>query len=346
MKIHISKLKYGDLVLKDITIKDANATSLKEFLELFQNSVVVDNNLTESDVSENQVEVEVTPILLDDILNEIEVSELSDYTKRSYKSILNKISDHFKESNFTKLVNDRVEDVISYVESVSESASTRKNYYSALLKVIKLFELKNLEKFQEKFDECRILKDVQHHQKAEVKPLAEADNMMENLKEKSKKLKHKLTNEWDQSKQLYCLSLIYLHYGVIRPNELKDLVILEDTDDEINHINISKKCIVLYNHKTAKKDGKRVIKLNDDILEILKDGVGCLFFPNKDGSAYSDSSGIGKIIKSKFGFLPYEFRKANTSKVISSGDVEKIKETASNQGHKFETQLKHYSTYK
>ena len=88
---------------------------------------------------------------------------------------------------------------------------------------------------------------------------------------------------------------IYLTYGVLRPSELLDCSITEK-DCEGNHINILKKQIVIHHHKNDRK-GKKIIQIDDDLVECLRKGLGKYLILNNNDKLYQSSSAFTKAFK-------------------------------------------------
>ena len=72
-----------------------------------------------------------------------------------------------------------------------------------------------------------------------------------------------MLNNWSVEVQLYCILKIYLTYGVLRPSEIVNCLICDcDGDNTINYINVTKKQIVINNHKDD-RNGVKIIEIYD-----------------------------------------------------------------------------------
>jgi integrase len=150
--------------------------------------------------------------------------------------------------------------------------------------------------------------------------------------------------DWTQQNQLYCLLKIYLTYGVLRPSEIIDCKITEN-DCEDNHINVLTKQIVIHHHKNDRK-GKKVIDIDDELVECLRKGLGSYLVTNQSDKLYQSSSAFTKMFKTYFNdYTPYDLRKAVSSKCIAEGNIEKIKTLEHNQGHSIQVILDSYNVY-
>jgi hypothetical protein len=151
-------------------------------------------------------------------------------------------------------------------------------------------------------------------------------------------------DNWTQQSQLYCILKIYLTYGVLRPSELLDCSITEK-DCEGNHINVKTKQIVIHHHKNDRK-GKKVIQIDDELVECLRKGLGKYLVTNKSDELYQSSSAFTKMFKKEFNdYTPYDLRRAVSSSYIAENDIEKIKKLEHNQSHSLRVILDNYNVY-
>jgi integrase len=143
---------------------------------------------------------------------------------------------------------------------------------------------------------------------------------------------------------LYCILKIYLTYGVLRPSELLHCSVTEK-DCEGNHINVSTKQIVIHHHKNDRK-GKKVIHIEDELVECLRKGLGKYLVTNQNDKLYQSSSAFTKMFKKEFNdYTPYDLRRAISSRCIEQNDIEKIKTLEHNQGHSLQVILDSYNVY-
>ena len=144
---------------------------------------------------------------------------------------------------------------------------------------------------------------------------------------------------------MYCILKIYLTYGVLRPSELLDCEITENDCKEGNHINILTNQIVIHHHKSDSK-GKKVIQIDDELVECLGKGFGEYLVTNQSDKLYQSSSAFTKMVKKMFNdYIPYSLRKAISSAYIAEGDIEKIKTLEHNQGNSLQVILDNYNVY-
>jgi integrase len=211
----------------------------------------------------------------------------------------------------------------------------------------KVYKLLNLtsELFKNKIEhyayEQKINQDK--HKESNKKTVADGDAIIEYFEKKLAELEFQEDN-WTQQNQLYCILKIYLTYGVMRPSEIVDCSITEK-DCECNHINVSTKQIVIHHHKNDRK-GKKVIHIDDELVECLRKGLGRYLVTNQSDKLYQSSSAFTKAFKTYFNdYTPYCLRKAISSAYIAEGDIEKIKTLEHNQGHSLQVILNNYNVY-
>jgi hypothetical protein len=181
------------------------------------------------------------------------------------------------------------------------------------------------------------------HRELNKKTTQEGNAIIEYFEKKMTELET-VKDNWTQQNQLYCILKIYLTYGVLRPSELLHCLITE-SDGEGNHINVSTKKIVIHHHKNDRK-GKKVIQIDDELVECLRKGLGKYLVTNQSGKLYQSSSAFTKAFKKEFDdYTPYDLRRAISSRYIAENDIEKIKKLEHNQGHSLNVILNNYNVY-
>ena len=119
-----------------------------------------------------------------------------------------------------------------------------------------------------------------------------------------------------------------------------------DCDEKINYINVTKKQIVINNHKND-RNGVKIIDIDDKkLLGILRKGIGKHLILNQNGELYQSSSAFSKVFMKYFEYNVYDLRKVISSKCIAEGNIEKIKQLEHIQGHNLNTILEFYNVYK
>jgi hypothetical protein len=102
---------------------------------------------------------------------------------------------------------------------------------------------------------------------------------------------------------------------------------------------------VIHHHKNDRK-GKKVIDIDDELVECLRKGLGRYLVLNNNDKLYQSSSAFTKMFKTYFNdYTPYDLRKAISSKCILQGNIEKIKTLEHNQGHSIQVILDSYNVY-
>ena len=243
-------------------------------------------------------------------------------------------------------------EIIAFIETKYDKLTTIKNKLCGMLKV---YNLLNIEcaLLKSKIDHYMVSLSIQEDKKKEnpidKKTVEEAEQIVNYFKSELKTMEEDLSlDTWNKDAELYAILKIYLTCGVLRPSELIDMQIT-DTDegcDKFNYINVQTKKIVINNHKNDKK-GRKVIDITDDNLnDILSNGLNNHLVTNQNGELYASSSSFPKMFKSRFNdYNPYDLRKCISSLAIHNGNTEQINMLERNQGHSLNTILKIYNMY-
>ena len=278
-------------------------------------------------------------------------------TFSTYLRTIKDVYNHFEISNVKELLITKEEEIIKYIETQYDKNSTIKNKICSIYKAYNLLNLKS-DLFKTTIQNYRAKLTIQIDEEKDSKKqtIDEGDKIIEDFNNKLNDLKETLLNnhtsqepikDWTQDTQLYALLKIYLTYGVLRPSEITDCKITDtdENNEKINYINIKTKKIVINNHKNNKK-GSKIIDITDkQLLKVLRLGLNNYLITDTDGNVYKSTSAFSKFFHTKFNYNPYDLRKAITSKCISEGDIDKLKQLEYNQGHSLETMLNHYNTY-
>jgi integrase len=137
---------------------------------------------------------------------------------------------------------------------------------------------------------------------------------------------------------------INLTYGVLRPSELLHCSVTE-SGCEGNHINVKTKQIVINHHKNDRK-GKKIIDIEDELVERLRKGLSRYLVTNQSDKLYQSSSAFTEAFKTEFNdYTPYDLRRAISSRYIERGNVNEIKKLEHNQGHSLQVILDNYNVY-
>jgi hypothetical protein len=252
------------------------------------------------------------------------------------------VFEYFKVQTIHELLE---QDIIDYIEKQYESISTIKSKLRAMYTVYKILNIES-ELFKSKID-YYVKKQTIHqdkHKELNKKTTQEGDAIIEYFEKKMTELETVQEDNWTQQNQLYCILKIYLAYGVLRPSELLDCKITE-SDCEGNHINVVTKQIIINHHKNDRK-GKKIIDIEDELVECLRKGLGRYLVTNQSDKLYQSSSAFTKAFKKEFNdYTPYCLRKAISSAYIAEGDIKKNKTLEHNQGHSLNIILENYNVY-
>jgi len=346
-KFNIVIVKDGKSIKKEIKKKDAIVDVVIEEVEFVQEVVVEDiKEVVAEDIKEEVEEVvevkeQVTLAKVKDVLK-AHIPKKN--TLDSYCRTMEQVYGYFKVEDIHELLSTKEQDIIHYIEKKYESISTIKSKLCAIYKVYKLLNIES-ELFKSKIEhyayEQKINQDK--HKELNKKSTQEGDAIIKYFENKLAELEFQEDN-WTQQNQLYCILKIYLTYGVLRPSEILHCSVTE-SDCEGNHINISTKQIVIHHHKNDRK-GKKIIDIEDELVECLRKGLGNYLVLNQSDALYQSSSAFTKMFKSYFDdYTPYDLRKAVSSKCIAEGNVNEIKKLEHNQGHSLNVILENYNVY-
>ena len=269
----------------------------------------------------------------------------------TYFRTIQQVYHYFKIEDMNELLKTKEQDIIDYIEKQYNNNSTIKSKLCSIYKAYKILNIES-ELFKNRIDHYATKQNIDKDKNKETnkKTIEEGDFIIKHFNDKLEELgeiiqtNNDLVNHWMQEVQLYCILKIYLTYGVLRPSELIDCKIT-DTDCESNHINVSTKQIIIHHHKNDRK-GTKVIDIDDKkLLGILRIGLNKYLITNNHNELYQSSSAFTKLFYTKFGFNPYDLRKAISSKCIENGNVDEIKKLEHNQSHSLQVILDNYNIY-
>ena len=269
----------------------------------------------------------------------------------TYCRTIQQVYHYFKIEDMNELLKTKEQDIIDYIEKQYNNNSTIKSKLCSIYKAYKILNIES-ELFKNRIDHYATKQNIDKDKNKEAtkKTTEEGEFIIKHFNDKLEELGKMvqtdtdLLNNWSQEVQLYCILKIYLTYGVLRPSELIDCKIT-DTDCESNHINVSTKQIVIHHHKNDRK-GTKIIDIDDKkLLGILRVGLNKYVITNNHNELYQSSSAFTKLFNTKFGFNPYDLRKAISSKCIENGNVDEIKKLEHNQSHSLQVILDNYNIY-
>jgi len=370
LEIKLTKTKFNIVIVKDN--KSINKEIKKKDVPEKAVDVIIEEDIKEEEIEEiieeNVKEVVEEEIIEENVKEEVEenvkeviekvtLAKIKDLLKEhipkkntldSYGRTIQQVFEYFKVQTIHELLE---QDIIDYIQEKYESISTIKSKLCAIYKVYKLLNLTS-ELFKNRIEHYAYEQTLHQdkHKELNKKSTQEGDAIIEYFEKKMTELEFQedtdLLNNWSQEIQLYCILKIYLTYGMMRPSEIVDCLICNcDGDDTTNYINILTKQIVINNHKNDRK-GKKIIQIDDELVECLRKGLGKYLVTNQSDKLYQSSSAFTKAFKTYFNdYTPYDLRKAVSSAYIVENDIEKIKKLEHNQGHSLNVILEHYNVY-
>ena len=269
----------------------------------------------------------------------------------TYCRTIQQVYHYFKIEDMNELLKTKEQDIIDYIEKQYNNNSTIKSKLCSIYKAYKILNIES-ELFKNRIDHYATKQNIDKDKNKEAtkKTTEEGEFIIKHFNDKLEELGKMvqtdtdLLNNWSQEVQLYCILKIYLTYGVLRPSELIDCKIT-DTDCDDNHINVSTKQIVIHHHKNDRK-GTKIIDIDDKkLLGILRVGLNKYVITNNHNELYQSSSAFTKLFNTKFGYNPYDLRKAISSKCITDGNVDEIKKLEHIQSHSLQVILDNYNIY-
>ena len=384
LEIKLTKTKFNIVIIKDgksikKEIKKKNVPEIvdlvmdeveeepivkieEEPVEVFEPVVEEPEPEPEPLIEEPVIEEPVVeePIEEDQDMDVITLGKMKDLLKQhipkkntfdTYCRTIQQVYHYFKIEDMNELLKTKEQDIIDYIEKQYNNNSTIKSKLCSIYKAYKILNLES-ELFKNRIDHYAVIQNVEKDKNKEAtkKTTEEGEFIIKHFNDKLEELgkiiqtDNDLINHWSQEVQLYCILKIYLTYGVLRPSELIDCKIT-DTDCESNHINVSTKQIVIHHHKNDRK-GTKIIDIDDKkLLGILRVGLNKYVITNNHNELYQSSSAFTKLFNTKFGFNPYDLRKAISSKCIENGNVDEIKKLEHNQSHSLQVILDNYNIY-
>mmetsp|Transcript_26598 Transcript_26598/g.34572 ORF Transcript_26598/g.34572 Transcript_26598/m.34572 type:complete len:293 (+) Transcript_26598:106-984(+) len=184
------------------------------------------------------------PITIDDInetfKNGVSYSTSKPFAKGTIKNYINafkNIHNHFKLNDYREVLNDP-KSIIEYIYEKFESDSTKKLHLSSLLYIIKTL-------CPNDSNEIKInhLTKVLHDNLT-----TKRSNDMDNNKQDIGKAYALMAFMEQKNDDVF--ARMVLNYGVLRPDELYNLRVLDTDNDDDNYINISTKMLIINKHKT------------------------------------------------------------------------------------------------
>ena len=222
-------------------------------------------------------------------------------------------------------------------EGLIISNSYMNSFLSVLENIIKFFcpNEENQKNIKEERDLLR--KHIQLNQD-------EKNNETENIEDGKEIMENLIENHNDE--------YVYLikKFGVMRPQELVTIKILDEDNDEDNYINIMTNKMIINKHKTFKTRGIKKIDLDDDFIKMVSNKLGGYLFQTFKGEKYKSVEGFEKMCVRVYGYKTYFFRKLKVSLEIhkilkEGGKMSEISKLENYNGHDFQTMLKHYRSH-
>lgn len=290
------------------------------------------------------------------ILNDMKASSAKKYNT-CLLSLINLLGLKFVDVGkiFTNLDN-----TIEIIKNKYPNPSTRKGYFSMLLKVVKRYypDDKKMKMTLttinvEENDKSKLNQNSKNQDSANKRPYQEALDIMEQLKEKYKSSLGTMGPTLDPHRRAAIYLHLILFYGQMRADEFKDIIMTNDPGfmNNNNHINTKTGEVVIWDHKTVKKDGPRRFKTDAKFTKLVSNCDGLLFI-SRNGP-YAATSGLTKFITKNItcGHELYDIRKAKVSiemrtyEQMTKPSVRKLDKLANVHGHTKDVMMVFYDKY-
>ena len=257
---------------------------------------------------------------------------LAKSTKDSYKNCFKNLNRKFQLDDYTQLLKEP-KPIIDYIYEKFESDSTKKSHLAVLILLIKTYchDEENERMI------CKMMKVLCNNLETEQ------SNKMDKVKQDIGKAYGLMAFMKEQKNDIF--AYMVLNYGVLRPDELYNMKVLDEDNDEDNYINIITGYMVINKHKTLKQYGVKRIDLDDEFINMVKDKLGGYVFKNTKNEPYKTGKGLTDMIIRQYGCSIYEIRKMKTSIVLKDNNEKEREKVAKFQGHDVSTMVSYYKTY-
>ena len=299
-------------------------------------------------------------------------------------NIINKLKDNNLTSssidlyikNLTRLNNDSTIKNIKFLEDINKineqlskyKLNTKKIYLISIvsfLNVLKNDSKKNMKLYQKYYkimkDKAEELKKTPTNQMSEnqAKNWISWDDLVDLYKSiKTRVLTYNKLDKLNESQYNHLLKYVVLSIYILidpRRNEYRNMFIVNKYNDNLsdkhNYISLDDKEMIFLDYKTKKKYGKQIIKLNDDLYNVIKyylqfhplydkndKNLNIPFLVYYNGSPFKDVNSITRVLSSvhhglgssliRHIYLSYKYNDVNKEK----------EETAKNMAHNVQTQ--------
>ena len=244
--------------------------------------------------------------------------------------------------------------ILEFIDKPEITLNTKDNLLRGFLKCLDALEIDTtvyLESFQP------ILTDLKYDKEfIEANPKEEKNKLSQDeLVELREEYKAKLTDKFTKNDLYFVLLSLYTYVVPLRGEDWYNTLLVDESTDhkkfKINHLDLEEKKMYLYNYKTARTYGTRILDIPNELCEILKT------FKDKSKSHYVICSPKGqKILQPNFCRLfkeatGKEFSSSMARKCfISEGidnkkSIEERKKDARIMAHCTATATVHYSKF-
>ena len=296
--------------------------------------------------------------MLELILQRLDDEKMNASTKKQHVRYVTMIMEAFPQIDSLDGLNNSYAEILKYGREKYAKDSTYRNFISTLSKMFKMYELSNHEKVLKALKDANTKLTFEQDDKERIPP-EEAERLLRKLCEVYNYCAEHVddSEEYTEYDCHYLLCQLFFEYGAQRPGELLNMRIVNeniidmmgDRMNGINYINIDTMNMVVNNHKTAFKDGIRVVDVSKLDKDVLRKGLTHTFIVNKHGRKYEQQSRFTEGFFSRYGANYMTVRKLVVSLKIAqmkkTGNLEPITTLAYIHGHSLEIMRSYYNKF-
>jgi integrase len=341
MNSEVKEINKNENEVEEIKIEEIEVEEIEveEVEEVVEDEVEVEVEVIEEVKEEvEEDEVEVKPITFEDInetldnLKNKKNEPLAKKTKDSYKNCFKNFNHKFQLDDYTQLLKEP-KPIIEYIYEKFECDSTKKSHLTVLIKLIKTY----CHHEENERMICKLMEVLNNNL------VTKQSNKMDKGKKDIKKAYSLMAFMKEQKNDIF--AHMVLNYGVLRPDELYNMKVLDEDNDVDNYINVDTQTMVINKHKTIANYGVKRIKLDDKFIDMVYEKLGGYVFTNLKNEPYQTGKGLTDMIIREYGCSIYDIRKMKTSIVLKDGDEVEREKVAKFQGHEVGTMVSYYKTY-
>ncbi len=261
----------------------------------------------------------------------LEVLQVAETNISNVKCIIKKLFDSLKINEINKTTLDNTDKIITVIK---ENMSSKKwlEIMGYVLKTSTLLKCKKKTKeaYKKELDELKKSRLLDYNKERVYKP--------DNYEECKDKLKAYFESS-DKVKRR--ISILYYYLGGLRKGELLQCKVCNEEDinkldTKYNYVNLFDSNLYIFNHKTQKSKGTRIIKLCNEIIDEVKEDEGFYLIHKSNKNKALSPNTFQTHFKKITGINPLDYRHAHAI-YNTKQSAEKQHEEAEKLGHSLTT---------